>query len=200
MFVAQAAKPEQVAVQVDAGQIVRGVEGENPPAVAGGRGDRHRGDVVRERVAGGPELPLPQAFAVGRGEAQQVQSLLPGAAGASHHDPVAHDDGTGRPATGQGNLPGNIVVRRKRDRQVDFFRGDARVIAAAELPPIGPHQRHNDRRHQQAYCSTATADPFLSQMRNAKSHSLAQGSVCSFWQTFSRITLRPARNVHGITY
>ena len=76
MLERQTAIPQQVAVEVEADEIVRREEREDPLAV-GGR--RRRGDGTRrmaERAAGRPELTLPKQLAVGGRIARDVQPIL----------------------------------------------------------------------------------------------------------------------------
>ena len=126
MLISQPAKPQQVSVAVEAGQIVARIKGDDPVAVAGRRrrGDGHLRMALR--AARGPELPVPHDRSVGRRTRHDVQPVLIVSAACRDDHPIADDDRSGNPLSRQAastrpfcrefSGPPSATTRRNRSR------------------------------------------------------------------------------------
>ena len=131
----QAAQPLEVAVEVEAEQVVGGKKRKQPTAIGHRRG---RGDacfVVAHRAAHRPELALPNHRAVGGIEAENLQPVLPRAAAGRHEHAGAHDQRTREPPARQVDPPRDVLLRVKRNRQPDFIR-DTVAQRPAKAGPV----------------------------------------------------------------
>src|SRR5687768_2367916 len=104
----QSAIPLQVAIEIEARQVVGGIEGEDPLSIAGRsvRGGSAFG--MGEAPPCRPKLAMPQLLARGRSEAEHMQSILIGPAAGCYYHAIFHHDGTGGSASGQVGRPADV--------------------------------------------------------------------------------------------
>src|SRR5262245_18475529 len=106
----QPTKPLQIAVQVEANQIIGRKVREDPLAIAGWRRCRHRTYRVAGRASRGPELALPQLVTRLEIKAQHVQAVLLDSLAGRDDDAITDHDWTGRSAPRQVGLPGHVLL------------------------------------------------------------------------------------------
>ncbi len=141
MLVSQPAIPEQLALVIEARQIVAGIKTDDVGSVAGGRRrrDGHLGMTLR--AARRPELAVPANFSVRRVAGDDVQAVLIVTAACGDDRQIADNNRPGNAAAGKGRRPDGLVESR-RPRL-----GDSVTIVPAELPPVGAANSRSLRAH-----------------------------------------------------
>ena len=133
----QSAKPLQVAVEVETGDVVRREEGHDAPAV-GGRGvDRHHARSRLYSVWRWPKAAGARGGSHRQRRSKQMQPVLLRALEAVTNTRSPTTIGL---AARPGSRPsGHVLLRGELGRQAGLVR-TTRVVRAAELPPISPRQ------------------------------------------------------------
>ena len=95
-------------------------------------------------MARGPQLAVPDGAAVDSVQGQDVEPILPRAAGSRCDDSIAYNDRGRRTAAGQFDLPCHVLAIGKLDGQALFVRS-TRVVCAAKLEPVGASAKGQQR-------------------------------------------------------
>ena len=132
----QPANPLQISVEIEAGQIVRGIEGKHPLSVGGRRIAGDRAERMIGRVTGHPKLAPPELLAGLGVEAKQIEPILPKPGGAGHEDAILADDRSGRSPAGEVDDPGDVFLGLQVERHRQPGRlGHGSAVGTAKLGP-----------------------------------------------------------------